>query len=556
MTRRGGLRSEEITTGMDRAANRALLYSVGVRREELGKPLIAVVSSFNEIVPGCLPLRDLAASVKQGIRQGGGIPFEFNTIGVCDGIAQGNEGMYYSLPSREIIAYSVEIMLEAHRFDGAVFLLSCDKITPGMLMAMARVNIPSIAVAVGVMRDGEFKGEKITTSLMRECIGRCQAGKMSEEDLAAVEQAACPSLGSCSMLGTANTMNCVAEAMGLTFPLSATMFADSSEKQREAVAAGERVVSLVRENIKPLDLLSKDSYLNAVKVCLGIGGSTNAVLHLPAMAAAAGFSMGIETFEDLGEKTPIILKVNPSSAKTMTDFHRSGGVPAVLKSMKDLLALDLPTVTGKSLAETVATAEWSDRELIRPVDAPYAPKGGITILRGSLAPEGAVVKASAVPAEMRRFKGPAAVFDGMDSAVDAVENGLVKSGTVIVIRNEGPVGGPGMREMQLITAILAGSGLASQTALVTDGRFSGSTRGPCIGHVSPEAAKGGPLAFVRDGDVISIDLEKRLLDLEVSKAELSVRKKGWIPPIQKRKGILGLYAGLSPDTAKGALWEK
>jgi dihydroxy-acid dehydratase len=550
-----GLRSEEITAGMDRAANRALLYSVGVRREEIGKPLIAVVSSFNEIVPGCLPLRDLAASAKQGIRQGGGIPFEFNTIGVCDGIAQGNAGMYYSLPSRDIIAYSVEIMLEAHRFDGAVFLLSCDKITPGMLMAMARVNIPSIAVAVGIMRDGEFGAERITTSLMRECIGRCQAGKMTEEDLASVEQAACPSLGSCSMLGTANTMNCVAEAMGLTFPLSSTMFADSSEKQREAVAAGERVVSLVRDNVRPLDLLTVKSFENAVKVCLGIGGSTNAVLHLPAMAAAAGFPMGIETFADHGEKIPIVLKVNPSSARTMTDFHRAGGVPAVLRSMKDALSLDQIAVSGRTLAEIAEKAEWTDRDLIRPIDAPYERKGGITILRGNLAPEGAVVKASAVPAEMRRFTGPAAVFDGMDAAVEAVEKGLVKQGAVIVIRYEGPVGGPGMREMQLITAMLSGSGLAAHTALVTDGRFSGSTRGPCIGHVAPEAAKGGALAFVRNGDKIAIDLDAGSLELDVSEEELSMRKRGWMPPVKNRKGVLGLYARLSPDTAKGALWE-
>lgn len=555
MKRGEGLKSDEITAGMDMAANRALLYSVGMRREEIGKPLIAVVSSFNEIVPGCLPLRDLAASVKQGIRQGGGIPFEFNTIGVCDGIAQGTAGMYYSLPSRDIIAYSVEIMLEAHRFDGAVFLLSCDKITPGMLMAMTRVNIPSVAVAVGVMRDGEFRSEKITTSLMRECVGRCQAGVLSEDELAEVEQAACPSLGSCSMLGTANTMNCMAEAMGLTFPLSATMFADSAEKKREAVMAGERVVSLVREGVRPLDILSEKSYENAVKVCLGIGGSTNAVLHLPAMAASAGFSMGIETFETLGETVPIVLKVNPSSPKTMTDFHRAGGVPAVLRSMKELLSLGLPTVSGRPLSEIVAAAEWTDRELIRPPETPYAPKGGITILRGNLAPEGAVVKASAVPAEMRRFRGPAAVFDGMDAAVEAVEKGSVKPGSVIVIRYEGPVGGPGMREMQLITAILAGSGLASRTALVTDGRFSGSTRGPCIGHVAPEAAKGGPLAFVRDGDEVVIDLENRLLELSVSDAGLAERKRGWRAPVKNRKGILGLYASLSPDTSKGALWE-
>lgn len=550
------MRSDEITGGMDMAANRALLYSVGVRREEIGKPLIAVVSSFNEIVPGCMPLRNLAESVKQGIRQGGGIPFEFNTIGVCDGIAQGTTGMYYSLPSRDIIAYSVEIMLEAHRFDGAVFLVSCDKITPGMLMAMARVNIPSLAVAAGIMRDGEFRGEKITTSLMRECIGRRQAGKMTSEELDLVEQAACPSLGSCSMLGTANTMNCMAEALGLTLPLSATLAADSAEKHREGVAAGERAVELVRENLRPLDILGEKSLENAVKVCLAIGGSTNAVLHLPAIAASAGVRMGIEKFEELGDTVPIVLKINPSSPRTMTDFHRAGGVPAVLGSLSGLLDMDLPTVSGLPLARIAAAADWTDRGLIRPAADPYAPRGGISVLRGNLAPEGAVVKASAVPEAMRRFRGPAAVFDGMDAAVAAVEKGGVRPGSVIVIRYEGPVGGPGMREMQLITAILSGSGLAESTALVTDGRFSGSTRGPCIGHVAPEAARGGTIALVHDGDIVSIDLESRSLALDVPAEELARRRDGWSPPRQeRRKGILGLYASLSPDTATGAVWE-
>jgi dihydroxy-acid dehydratase len=555
MIQEKGLRSDEVTAGMDKATSRSLLHSLGVKREELRKPFIAVVSSFNEIVPGCMPLRDLAAEVKEGIRKGGAVPFEFNTIGVCDGIAQGTEGMKYSLPSRDIIAYSVEIMLQAHSFDGAVFLLSCDKITPGMLMAMTRVNIPSIAIAVGIMADGEFKGEKITTSLMRECTGRCQAGKITEEELAEIEMGACPSLGSCSMLGTANTMNCVAEAMGLTLPLSATTLSGSPEKKREAMAAGERIVALVKENLRPLDLLSEESYRNAIKLCLGIGGSTNAVLHIPAMAAAAGFSMGIDTFEELGGKIPIVLKVNPSSPKTMTDFHLAGGVPSVLASLKEKMSLDMTTVSGKTLGEIASDAEWKDKELIRPISSAYSPKGGITILHGNLAPEGAVVKASAMPKEMWRFTGPAAVYDGMDDAVKAVEAGLVKPGTVIVIRYEGPVGGPGMREMQMITAILSGSGLASSTALVTDGRFSGSTRGPCIGHVAPEAAKGGPIALVRDGDIISIDIDRNFLGLEISEDEMAMRKKAWIPRAQSRKGILGLYASLAPDTSSGAVWE-
>ncbi len=548
------LKSDEITAGMDKSANRALLYPLGVRRGDFGKPFIAVVSSFNEIVPGCMPLRALAEEVKTGIRDAGGLPFEFNTIGMCDGIAQGTDGMRWSLPSRDIIAYSVEIMLQAHRFDGAVFLLSCDKITPGMIMAMARVNIPSIAVAVGAMADGEFKGEKITTSLMRECIGRCQAGKMTQEELAEVESRACPSLGSCSMLGTANTMNSMAEVLGLTFPRSATMLADTREKFAEARAAGTRAVELVREDLKPRELITEKSLGDAVKVCLAIGGSTNSVLHIPAIAAAAGKKMGIEAFERFGNQIPIILKINPSSAYTMTDFHHAGGIPAVLQSLGAALSLDRPAVNGATMADSAAHAEWTDRTLIRPIDQAYASKGGITILRGSLAPEGAVVKASAVPARMRQFAGAAKVFDSMDVAIVALEAGEIPSGSVIVIRYEGPVGGPGMREMQLITAMLAGSDLAASTALVTDGRFSGSTRGPCIGHVAPEAAKGGPIAFVQDGDTIVIDLENGRLELEVSPEELARRASRWVAPHREIDGLLGLYASLSPDTSKGALW--
>jgi len=548
------LKSDEITGGMDKSANRALLYPLGVRRGDFGKPFIAVVSSFNEIVPGCMPLRALTEEVKTGIRDAGGLPFEFNTIGVCDGIAQGTDGMRWSLPSRDVIAYSVEIMLQAHRFDGAVFLLSCDKITPGMIMAMARVNIPSIAVAVGAMADGEFKGEKITTSLMRECIGRCQAGKMTLEELSEVESRACPSLGSCSMLGTANTMNSIAEVLGLTFPGSATMLADTQEKYAEARAAGARAVELVREDLKPRALITEKSLEDAVKICLAIGGSTNSVLHLPAIASAAGIAMGIEAFERFASQIPIILKINPSSAFTMTDFHRAGGIPAVLQSLGAALSLDRPAVNGATMADSAACAEWTDRTLIRPTDHAYAPKGGITILRGSLAPEGAVVKASAVPAQMRQFKGPAKVFDSMDDAIVALEAGEIAAGSVIVIRYEGPVGGPGMREMQLITAMLAGSDLAASTALVTDGRFSGSTRGPCIGHVAPEAAKGGPIALVQDGDSIVIDLDRARLELDVAPEELARRASRRVSPHREIDGVLGLYASLSPDTSKGALW--
>lgn len=555
MAKNENLRSCDMTEGIDRVAHRALFFSLGLNREDLDKPMIAIVNCWNEIVPGCVPQRSVAEVVKHGIIEGGGLPFEFNTIAVCDGMAQGHEGMKFSLPSREIIAHSIEIMLEAHRFDGAVFLASCDKITPGMIMAAARVNIPSIIIPPGAMLAGDYKGHKLTLSLMREYAGKYQAGQISLEELYKVEEVACPSLGSCSMIGTANTMACLCEVLGLSYPMSATTLANTPAKLREGRVVGKRIMELVRDNIRPSDIMKYESIVNAAIVNMAIGGSTNSVLHIPAIAHEAGFEFGFEEFDKLCKAVPYISKINPSGPKTINDFHDAGGVPAVLKSLKNYVNCGMMTVTGKTIGEIAEQSEWTDKEMIRPAEDPISPDGGLKILWGSMAPEGAIVKKSAVKQNMWEHRGPARVFDSMEEAIEAVEANKVEPGSVIVIRYEGPAGGPGMREMQMITAIIVGSGLAENTALVTDGRFSGSTRGPCIGHVSPEAALGGPIALVEDGDIIAIDLNKGTVDLEVSAEELNERKRKWKPIERKLKGILKLYSKIGPKTNNGAVWD-
>lgn len=543
-----------MTEGIDRAANRALFYSLGLKREDLSKPLIGIVNCSNDIVPGCVPQKLVADAVKQGVIEAGGIPFEFNTIAVCDGMLQGHIGMRYSLPSRDIIAYSIEIMLEAHRFDGAVFLTSCDKITPGMLMAMSRVNIPSIIIPPGAMLAGEYNGQKLTLSLMREYIGKCQAGQITEEELHKVEQVACPSLGSCSMIGTANTMACLCEVLGMSYPYSATTLANTSEKWREGRIAGNRIMELVKEDIKPLDIMTEEAFINAIIVSLAIGGSTNVVLHIPAIAHEARISISLKNFDELSSKVPYVSKINPSGSRTINDFHYAGGIPAVFKSLKGLIKYDPITVSGKTIGQIAEEAVWNDKSTIRPIDNPYSNEGGLKILWGNLAPEGAIVKKSAVDEKMWIHEGPAKVFNYMEDAILAVKNNEITPGSVIVIRYEGPVGGPGMREMQMITAILVGSGLAQHTALITDGRFSGSTRGPCVGHVSPEAALGGPIAFIEDGDRVLIDIIKGILELKVPESVLNERKNRWSPVKKELKGILKLYATMSPKTNNGAIW--
>lgn len=519
-----GLNSGALVCGPDRAGHRSLLYSLGLAEEDIKKPFIAVVNSWNEIVPGCAPLKEIAEHVKQGVLEAGGLPFEFCTIGVCDGLTQGHKGMSYSLPSRDVIADSIEIMLRAHCFDGAVFLGSCDKITPGMLMAALRVNIPAIFVQCGPMWNGCHNGKAISLPSLREYTGKYHAGIIDGEELKAVEQAALPTRGSCAMLGTANSMSCVVETLGLAMPLDATTPPFFAEKNREARRAGRIAVSLVEEDCKPLDIVTEKSIENALRVGYAMGASTNLVLHMQAIAEEFACSISLADMDRISVRTPYIVKVHPSGDIPFNALHEAGGIPAVIKSLGSLLHTNEKNILGTTIGQIAKSAVWTNKDIIRPIGDAFAPTGGLKVLWGSLAPEGAVVKSSGVVSNMFVHRGPAVVFEGMEDAVEAIKSGTIEKGSVIVIRNEGPVGGPGMREMQLVTTLLVGTGLFDTTALVTDGRFSGATRGPCIGHVSPEAAMGGPIAFVRSGDIISIDLNQGQLELEVSPEEMAKRR--------------------------------
>lgn len=542
-----------MTDGPDRVAHRALLFSCGLTRGEMSKPLVAIVNSWNEIVPGCIHLRAVAQAVREGVLEAGGVPLEFNTIGVCDGLAQGHVGMKYSLPSREIIAASSEIMLEAHQFDAAVFISSCDKITPGMLMAAARVNIPSIMVPAGAMKAGEYEGQKISLSQTREFAGKYHAGKITAEELARIEEIACPSPGTCAMMGTANSMACLTEALGMSLPTSATMPATSSAKLRNARESGMRLMQMLEQNLRPLDIITSAALENALRVTMAIGGSTNTILHLLGLAQEIGVPFDLRHVDEVSRTTPYIAKILPSGPNTIGDLHSAGGIPAVLKSIRGLLQPDAVTVSGKTIGEVADASEWHDTNVIHSVEDPIRPDGGLAVLWGNLAPEGSLVKKSAATPTMWVHEGQARVFDSMEDAIEVVEAGGVEPGSVVVIRYEGPVGGPGMREMQMITAIMSGMGLSETTALVTDGRFSGSTRGPCIGYVSPEAALGGPLALVEEGDRISLDIPAGRLELLVAEDELTRRRENWTPPQPPTKGVLGLYASLAQSAAQGAV---
>ena len=519
----------------------------------MDKPLVAIVNSWNEIVPGCVHLPAVAQAVREGILEAGGVPLEFNTIGVCDGMAQGHVGMKYSLPSREIIAASSEIMLEAHQFDAAVFISSCDKITPGMLMAAVRVNIPSIMVPAGAMKAGEYEGQKISLSQTREFAGKYHAGEITAEQLAYIEEIACPSPGTCSMMGTANSMACLTEALGMSLPTSATMPATSSAKLRNARESGMRIMQILEQNLRPLDIITPAALENALRVTMAVGGSTNTILHLLGLAQEIGTPFDLRHVDEISRTTPYIAKIMPSGPNAIEDLHNAGGIPAVLKSIRDLLQPDAVTVSGETIGEVADAAVWNDTSVIHSLEDPIRPDGGLAVLWGNLAPEGSVVKKSAATPKMWVHEGQACVFDSMEDAIEAVEAGGVEPGSVVVIRYEGPVGGPGMREMQMITAIMSGMGLSETTALVTDGRFSGSTRGPCIGYVSPEAALGGLLALVEDGDRIAIDIPAGKLELMVPEDELKRRRENWTPPQPPTRGILGLYASLAQSAAQGAV---
>jgi dihydroxy-acid dehydratase len=536
------MRSDEIKLGTQKAPHRALLKSLGLTDDDMTKPFIGVANSYTNIVPGHIHLRAIGDAVKEGILAAGGIPFEFSTIAVCDGIAMGHLGMRYSLPSREIIADSVEIMLQAHSLDGMVMVSNCDKITPGMLMAAARVNIPAIMVTGGPMQAGKFRGKKLSYANMPEALGQVTAGKLTEKELFELEDASCPSCGSCSGMFTANTMACMTEALGLSLPYCATSLATSAFKMRIAKETGKQIISLVKQDITPSKILTMQAFENAIALDMALGGSTNTVLHLPAIAKEAGLTLPLSLFDEIGKKVPHLCSMIPSGSYAVEDLDAAGSVPAVLNEIRDMLNLDAKTVSGKTLGENVKDAKVLNSEVIRPLDNPVHKEGGIAILTGNLAPKGAVIKSAGVSPSMLKHTGPAKVYDSEAEALNAIRGKEIKAGDVVVIRYEGPRGGPGMPEMLFPTAAIAGMGLAESVALITDGRFSGATRGGSIGHVAPEAFDGGPIGVIQNGDVITIDIPNRVLKVDLSEQELKERLAAWKPRSPKfSKGILSRY---------------
>ncbi len=552
------MRSSIVKEGIERTPHRSLFKAMGYIDEEIRRPLIGIACAWNEIIPGHIHLRQIAEAVKAGVRMAGGTPIEFGVIGVCDGIAMGHEGMRYSLPSREIIADSIEIMAQAHRFDGLVLVGSCDKIIPGMLMAMARLDIPAILIAGGPMLPGKYRGKLIDFKNAYEAIGEYKTGKITLEELKEVEERACPTCGSCAGMFTANTMNCLAEALGVAPPGNGTIPAVYAERVRLAKYVGMLIVKLVEKSITPSKILTREAFLDAIAVDLALGGSTNTVLHLPAIAREAGVDLTLDDFDELSEKVPTLCKLSPAGPYFVLDLYEAGGVLAVMKELDKLglIHKDRLTVTMKTVRELLEGVTVLRRDVIRSVENPWSPRGGIMILKGTLAPRGAVIKIGAIPEHLRYFEGTAKVFDCEEDAVKAILDGKIVPGNVVVIRYEGPKGGPGMREMLAATAAVAGMGLAESVALVTDGRFSGATRGLAIGHVSPEAAEGGPIAIVRDGDRIRIDLKNKKLDLLLPPEEIEKRLKEWKPPRPKiSKGYLLRYSRAVSSADKGAVFQ-
>ena len=537
------MRSDEIKKGIEKAPHRALLKALCLTDKDIAKPFIGIANSYTNLVPGHIHLRSIADAVKAGILSAGGTPFEFGTIAICDGIAMGHEGMRYSLPSRELIADSVEVMMQAHRLDGLVLVTNCDKITPGMLMAAARLDVPTIAVTGGPMASGLLDGKKVGYSNVPEGLGKFAAGKMSSEELIRLENAACPGCGSCNGMFTANTMACVTEALGMSLPYCATALANSSLKLRIAKESGERIVKLTCDNVKPSDILSKEAFENAIMVDMALGGSTNTVLHLPAIAREAGVTLPLKLFDETGKRVPHLCNMIPSGPYAMEELHAAGGIPALMKELKPLLNLNSLTVTGKTIGESIADAKVVDANVIRSLKNPVHKEGGIAVLTGNLAPKGAVVKTAAVSPKMLKHSGPARVFDSEKEAVAAIRGREIHPGDIVVIRYEGPKGGPGMPEMLFPTATIAGMGLSECVALITDGRFSGATTGPCIGHVAPEAAEGGPIAVIKEGDVIEIDIPRRVLNVKLTAKEIKKRLAAWKPKKPRiTKGYLTRYS--------------
>ncbi len=544
------MRSDEVKKGIDRVAHRALLKALGVTDDEIDKPFIGVANAYNTIVPGHMTLDKLTQAVKEGVYTAGGIPFEFGIIGICDGIAMGHEGMCFSLPSREIVADSIEAMVEAHRFDGLVVVASCDKIIPGMLMAMLRLNIPTVAVTGGPMPYERVGGEKVSIKDAFEAAGMYKAGKLDDAGLKLYEDYCAPYCGSCQGLYTANSMQLLTETLGLSLPYCSTSPCPSSRKLRIAKQSGKRVVELVRQDLKPLDFVNERSFENAITMDMLVGGSTNTVLHLPAIAKEAGIKLSLNLFDEISRRTPHIVSIDPASKEMVFDLDESGGVPMLIKKAKKYFH-DEMTVSGKTLYEIAEMAVLRGRDIIASPDNPLHKEGGIAILKGNLAENGAVIKAAAVSEDMMKFEGVAKVYDSEKEALNAILDGKVEEGDVVVIRYMGPKGAPGMPEMLLPTAAISGLGL-ERVALITDGRFSGATRGPCIGHVSPEAAVGGNIALVEEGDTISIDIPARKLEVKVSDDELAERRAKWKPIERKLKGYLAKYAKLVMGAEEGA----
>lgn len=550
------MKSDLVLKGVERAPHRSLFKAMGYTDEELSRPLIAIANSANEIIPGHIHLNTIVEAVKAGIRMAGGTPIEFGVIGVCDGIAMGHEGMKYSLASRELIADSIESMVLAHAFDGIVFVPNCDKIIPGMLMAAGRLNLPSIVVSGGPMLAGNLNGKRVDLNSMFEGVGAVSAGKMSEAELKELEEVSCPGCGSCSGMFTANTMNCMTEVLGMGLPGNGTIPAIDARRIRLAKSAGMKVLELVKSDLRPKAIMTENAFANAFTVDMAIGGSTNTVLHLPAIAHELGISLDLNWINEIGEKTPHLAYLRPGGIHYIQDLDEAGGIPAVMSVLngKGLIHTELQTVTGKTIGENIAGVEVKRTEVIHPLESAYHEQGGLAILWGNLAPAGCVVKQSAVAPEMMRHEGPARVFDSEDLAIKAILGGKIVSGDIVVIRYEGPKGGPGMREMLGPTSAIAGMGLDKEVALLTDGRFSGASRGASIGHISPEAMEGGPIALIQEGDRIKIDITGKRIDLLVDEEELRRRKAAWHQPESKIKtGYLSRYSRLVTSANTGAV---
>lgn len=553
------MKSDAVKKGIERGPHRSLLHALGVTRAEMEKPFIGIINSFSEIVPGHVNLHDIAAAVKEGVSGGGGVPFEVNTIAVCDGIAMNHPGMKYSLPSRELIADSVEVVAEAHAFDALVFIPNCDKIVPGMLMAAVRLNLPSVFISGGPMLRGYLPTDngfsKVDLNSVFEAVGKVASGKMTEHELAQLEELACPGCGSCAGMFTANTMNCLTEALGLGLTGNGTIPAVDSRRRKLAKKAGEQVMELLAGDIRPGDIVTGDSLHNAFAVDMALGGSTNSVLHLAAIAHEAGIDFPLTMINEISSRTPTLCKLRPSGDYHIEDLDRAGGISAVMKELKDLLNLDAKTVSAKTVGDVIAESRVIDREVIRSIDNAHSGTGGLAMLFGNIAPEGAVVKRSAVLPEMMSHRGPARVFDSEEEATKAIIAGGIRSGEVIVIRYEGPRGGPGMREMLTPTSLLSGMGMDREIALITDGRFSGATRGAAIGHVSPEAASRGPIAALSDGDIIRIDIPNYKLEVELTDREISERlaRLGEFKP-KVKTGYLRRYAEMVRSASTGAVF--